>query len=160
MAAIIVPVLAAGAFVYNRLGLIGSSSSILNWAYRCQIPQDISINAFHRYLATFVEGRVSRPIPEGSREAVRGEECVVCRCDLPYFPKDPPSTACAHVSQVCQDCLKRVIEMAVSEGNLTEDGSGIKCPSLTCEASMGYTDVQKWADQAVFQRHVDDSPHF
>jgi hypothetical protein len=151
MAAVII---AAGAYFYNRLGCTLHSLNLLKWAHRCTIPKDISVAAFHRYFASFIEGGVSIPVPEGSRKAVRGEECVVCRSDPPYFPKDPPSATCAHVSQVCPDCLKRVIQMAVSSGNFTDDCNGIKCPSLTCEAAMGYTDIQKWADEADFQRYA------
>src|SRR6202000_3125104 len=104
--------------------------------YRWQDQSETSGNtsialSVQQQLATLMKGLPKVPIPQDSRAALPDEECVVCRCEPQYFPKDPPSTTCRHPSQVCHACLQRTIQAAVTSATFTGEGHDIRCPSLT-----------------------------
>jgi hypothetical protein len=93
-----------------------------------------------------------------SRPAIAQEECLICRVEQSYFPKTAPTTNCEHDSEVCHDCLCRLIEEAVQSRNFGgESGIGIRCPTLNCTQWMEHSDIQKWADPEIFQRSVQRS---
>jgi len=81
-----------------------------------------------------------------SRVANEHEECR----DVPtFFPRDTPTPACRHRSEVCFDCLKRTIKKAVKAGRFDADGTRVRCPSIGCNKWMNPSDSH--VSQALFQ---------
>lgn len=85
-----------------------------------------------------------------SRVANEHEECVVCRDEPAFFPRDTPSPACRHRTEVCFDCLKGTIKEAVKAGRFDDDGTRVRCPSTGCNEWMNPSDIMTWADVETF----------
>jgi hypothetical protein len=90
----------------------------------------------------------SKPLP-----AIPREECIVCGEEPTHLPRYPPTKKCTHKSEVCLDCLRKTIEVAVEDQNFGgENSSGIRCPTINCTQWMDHADVRYWANSAVFDR--------
>jgi hypothetical protein len=88
------------------------------------------------------------------RQATAHEECVVCRDEPNFFPRDTPTPACKHRTEVCFDCLKRTIKEAVKAGRFGGDGMLVRCPSVGCNQWMKPSDIMIWADVETFDTWV------
>lgn len=80
-------------------------------------------------------------VPKGERYTTIDERCIVCLSYYELFPALPPTSSCAHPSQVCRSCLVQAIETAVEGGNPRDD---LICPTLDCRKVLSYSDVQTW----------------
>jgi hypothetical protein len=102
----------------------------------------------------FSQQAASLPARTGTNEpaSLPFIECVVCRNDVERdrFPNCAPSAACTHPPEVCLECLRRTIEVAITAGNFL---SGISCPSAACSGNLDYFEVKKWAKRETFERH-------
>lgn len=92
-------------------------------------------------------------IPDNARAASPNQECLVCRDEPQYFPKDPPTSHCSHAPEVCSACLGRTIQEAVKHGNYNGDGTQIRCPSYNCDQWMGYLEIRQWAPNDVCEKY-------
>lgn len=110
----------------------------------------------HRVITSLNSGTVTRriaPTPS-TRQASAHEECVVCRDEPPLFPRDTPTPACKHRTEVCFDCLKGTIKEAVKAGQFGGDGMLVRCPSIGCNQWMKISDIMIWADVETFDTWV------
>lgn len=93
-------------------------------------------------------------VPAGCRIPTAGEECIICRDEPHYFPKNAPTPRCKHAAKVCFDCLKRTVKETVNAGYFDTDGHIVRCPNDTCNEWMSHSDVMTWADVETFERLV------
>jgi hypothetical protein len=85
------------------------------------------------------------------QSALTPRECVVCALQSikGEFPTSPPTQSCSHPPELCLECLRQVILVAITDGSCV---SGIECPSNTCSKKLDYFDVKKWANKEAFDR--------
>lgn len=81
--------------------------------------------------------------------SVKEQDCAICAETLrvSQFPETPVTDRCTHESNTCSECISRHIESQL-ESRMWDQLSCPECPAL-----FGYTDVEKHATKATFQKY-------
>ncbi|KAK5997203.1 E3 ubiquitin-protein ligase RNF19B-like protein [Cladobotryum mycophilum] len=84
------------------------------------------------------------------RDARNGRrDCIVCteKKEVELFPQVSVTSTCTHEPNTCLDC----IETSIRSDMTNKLWSDIRCPE--CRELLDYTDIQRYADKATFERY-------